>query len=219
MYVQDRAGRGPRALEQAVGGITGPANQTPGLVQVFTLFNTVDAANLRRHRPHQGRDAGRSDHALLRHAVDLYGLGLRQRLQHSRPHLSRLRAGGQSVPPLGARRREFAHALDHGRHGPARLGRDLPRHHRPLSRAALQPVPGRRGAGRDHAGLLHRTGDRRDGEDRGANLPSGFGFEWTEIALQEKVAGNTAAIAFALAVVFVFLLLAAQYESCSSRSP
>ncbi len=46
-----------------------------------------------------------------------------------------------------------------------------------------------------------------------ANLPAGFGFEWTEIALQEKIAGNTAAIAFSLAVVFVFLLLAAQYES------
>src|SRR4029077_1040829 len=46
-----------------------------------------------------------------------------------------------------------------------------------------------------------------------ANLPSGFGYEWTEIALQEKVAGNTATIAFSLAVVFVFLLLAAQYES------
>ena len=46
-----------------------------------------------------------------------------------------------------------------------------------------------------------------------ANLPSGFSFEWTEIALQEKVAGNTAIIAFSLAVVFVFLLLAAQYES------
>ena len=41
MYVQDRAGRGPRALEQAVAGVTGPANQTPGLVQVFTLFNTA----------------------------------------------------------------------------------------------------------------------------------------------------------------------------------
>ena len=40
LYVQDRAGRGPRALEQAVGSIIGPANQTPGLVQVFTLFNT-----------------------------------------------------------------------------------------------------------------------------------------------------------------------------------
>jgi HAE1 family hydrophobic/amphiphilic exporter-1 len=46
-----------------------------------------------------------------------------------------------------------------------------------------------------------------------ANLPAGFGFEWTEIALQEKAAGNTAVVAFSLAVVFVFLLLAAQYES------
>ena len=44
-------------------------------------------------------------------------------------------------------------------------------------------------------------------------LPPGFGFEWTEIALQEKLAGNTAYMAFGLAVVFVFLLLAALYES------
>jgi HAE1 family hydrophobic/amphiphilic exporter-1 len=46
-----------------------------------------------------------------------------------------------------------------------------------------------------------------------ASLPTGFGFEWTEIALQEKAAGNTATVAFSLAGVFVFLLLAAQYES------
>ena len=44
-------------------------------------------------------------------------------------------------------------------------------------------------------------------------LPAGIGFEWTEIALQEKLAGNTTAIAFGLAVVFVYLLLAALYES------
>jgi multidrug efflux pump subunit AcrB len=44
-------------------------------------------------------------------------------------------------------------------------------------------------------------------------LPPGFTFEWTEIALQEKLAGNTAIIAFGMAVVFVFLLLAALYES------
>ena len=45
------------------------------------------------------------------------------------------------------------------------------------------------------------------------NLPQGFDFEWTELALQEKLAGNTAALAFGLAVIFVYLLLAAQYES------
>jgi multidrug efflux pump subunit AcrB len=44
-------------------------------------------------------------------------------------------------------------------------------------------------------------------------LPPGFGFEWTEIALQEKLAGSTAVMAFGLAVLFVFLLLAALYES------
>jgi multidrug efflux pump subunit AcrB len=44
-------------------------------------------------------------------------------------------------------------------------------------------------------------------------LPAGFGFEWTEIALQEKLAGNTAIFAFGLSVVFVFLLLSALYES------
>ncbi len=44
-------------------------------------------------------------------------------------------------------------------------------------------------------------------------LPQGISFEWTEIAYQEKKTGNTASIAFLLAVVFVFLLLAAQFES------
>jgi multidrug efflux pump subunit AcrB len=44
-------------------------------------------------------------------------------------------------------------------------------------------------------------------------LPAGFDFEWTEIALQEKLAGDTAIYAFGLSVVFVFLLLAALYES------
>ncbi len=44
-------------------------------------------------------------------------------------------------------------------------------------------------------------------------LPQGISFEWTELAYQQKQTGNTAAIAFLLAVIFVFLLLAAQFES------
>jgi multidrug efflux pump subunit AcrB len=45
------------------------------------------------------------------------------------------------------------------------------------------------------------------------SLPPGFKTEWTDIAFQQKAAGNTAGIIFALAVVFVFLVLAAQFES------
>src|SRR5579875_2652941 len=44
-------------------------------------------------------------------------------------------------------------------------------------------------------------------------LPDGFGYEWTELAYQEKAAGNTGILVFAASVVFVFLVLAAQYES------
>jgi len=44
-------------------------------------------------------------------------------------------------------------------------------------------------------------------------LPQGLTFEWTELAFQEKQTGDTALFIFALSVVFVFLLLAAQYES------
>ena len=44
-------------------------------------------------------------------------------------------------------------------------------------------------------------------------LPNGFAYEWTTLAFQQLRAGNTAAFAFVLAVVFVFLVLAAQFES------
>lgn len=46
-------------------------------------------------------------------------------------------------------------------------------------------------------------------------LSEQFGYEWTELSLQEKLAGNTALFIFPLCVLFVFLALAAQYESWS----
>ena len=44
-------------------------------------------------------------------------------------------------------------------------------------------------------------------------LPPGTSFEWTELALQESQTGNTAIFIFGLSVLFVFLALSAQYES------
>jgi len=44
-------------------------------------------------------------------------------------------------------------------------------------------------------------------------LPDGYAYDWTEIAYQQKAASGTAGAVFALGVLLVFLVLAAQYES------
>ena len=47
----------------------------------------------------------------------------------------------------------------------------------------------------------------------GYKLPQGMGFEWTGVSFQEKMAGSSILFIFGLAVVFVYLVLCAQYES------
>ncbi len=44
-------------------------------------------------------------------------------------------------------------------------------------------------------------------------LPASMGFEWTGISFQERRVGAESILVFALAIVLVFLVLAAQYES------
>jgi HAE1 family hydrophobic/amphiphilic exporter-1 len=212
LYVQDRAGRGPRALEQAVGGVLGPANQSPGLVQVFTLFNTSTPqvyADIDRTKAEMlGVPITRFFDTLSTYMGSTYvndfnilGQTYRVTAQADNPfRLSvrdvenlRTRSTAGDMVPLGAV------ASFHEITGPYRV----PRYN-------LFPAAEVQGATRPG----FSTGQAIGAMERIlANLPAGFGFEWTEIALQEKAAGNTAAVAFSLAVVFVFLLLAAQYES------
>jgi len=213
MYVQDRAGRGPRALEQAVGAIVGPANQTSGLVQVFTLFNTSTPqvyADIDRTKAEMlGVPIARFFDTLSVYMgsvfvndFNLLGRTYRVTAQADNPfRLSvrdvenlRTRSVTNDMVPLGsvARFNEIT--------GPYRV----PRYNLfPAAEVQGSTLPG------------FSTGQAIAAMEKIATekLPSGFGFEWTEIALQEKAAGNTAVIAFSLAVVFVFLLLAAQYES------
>jgi len=59
------------------------------------------------------------------------------------------------------------------------------------------------------------SGQAQDAIERIAaeTLPKGISFEWTELTYQEILAGNSALWVFPLAILLVFLVLAAQYES------
>ncbi len=61
----------------------------------------------------------------------------------------------------------------------------------------------------------YSSGQAQDAVKRIAaeTLPQGIGYEWTELTYQEILAGNSAIWVFPLAILLVFLVLAAQYES------
>jgi len=63
------------------------------------------------------------------------------------------------------------------------------------------------------AGFSSGQGIQAMEETVAETLPSGFGYEWTGTAYEEKKAGGQQGIILFLAFVFVFLVLAAQYES------
>jgi HAE1 family hydrophobic/amphiphilic exporter-1/multidrug efflux pump len=50
-------------------------------------------------------------------------------------------------------------------------------------------------------------------EKLGLNLPDGYGYDWTGTTYQEKLSGGQSGAIFSMAIVFVFLVLAALYES------
>ena len=61
----------------------------------------------------------------------------------------------------------------------------------------------------------YSSGQAQDAIERIAaeTLPAGIAFEWTDLTYQEILAGNSAALIFGVAILLVFLVLAAQYES------
>jgi multidrug efflux pump len=60
----------------------------------------------------------------------------------------------------------------------------------------------------------YSTGDAMAEMERlAAQLPAGFGFEWTGISREEKLAGAQALVLYGFAILAVFLCLAALYES------
>jgi hydrophobe/amphiphile efflux-1 (HAE1) family protein len=213
MMVEDRQSRGSQALVEAASAMMNKANQTPGLHQVFTLFENST--------PQLYLDIDRTKAQLLGISVpdvfaalqvyigsvyvndfNLFGKTFRVTAQADAPYRMdpkdilniRVRNSFGNTVPLGS----FTTVANIA--GPYRIAR-----HNLYPTAELDgaPAPG------------YSQGQAIDIMQKLAaeTLPDGFGYEWTTLAFQQVRVGNTAMFAFALAVVFVFLVLAAQFES------
>jgi hydrophobe/amphiphile efflux-1 (HAE1) family protein len=213
MMVEDRAARGSQVLLEATTAMVTKASQTPGLTQVFTLFENST--------PQIYLDIDRTKAQMLGvNVADVFGalqvyigsayvndfnlLGrtFRVTAQADAPYRRdpgdilkiRVRNGSGETVPLGS----FTTVRDIA--GPYRV----PRYNLyPAAELDATAVTG------------YSQGQVIDALQKIAaeTLPDGFGYEWTTLAFQQIRAGSTALFAFALAVVFVFLVLAAQFES------
>lgn len=213
MMVQDRTGHGMEALQQAANAVIGAANQDPRLSRVYTTFNTgsprvrVDVDRDRAQR------IGVDPSAVYRtlgvylggsYVNDFNFLGRTFRVMaqadaSSRDDIAdigrlRVRSSTGEMVPISAVATVSADS------GPVRVVR-----HNILSAVEVQ--------GSTPAGMSTSQSLAAMEEIAAAVLPQGFSYEWTELAYQEKAAGDSGLIVFALAVVFVFLVLAAQYEA------
>ena len=213
MMVEDRAGRGSAALQGAVFAMMGRAAQTPGLVQVYSLFeNTTPQLYLDIDRVKAQLlginipDVFAALQIYLGSAYvndfNLFGRTFRVVAQASADYRAepsdvlriRVRNGTGDTVPLGA------FTTMRSITAPYRV----PRYNLyPTAELDGGAAPGY------SQGQAIQIMEKLAAE----TLPEGFSYEWTTLAFQQIRAGNTAVFAFVLAVVFVFLVLAAQFES------
>ncbi len=213
MMVEDRQSRGSQALVEAATAMMGKANQTPGLHQVFTLFENST--------PQLYLDIDRTKAQLLGISVpdvfaalqvyigsvyvndfNLFGKTFRVTAQADARYRMdpkdilniRVRNSFGNTVPLGS----FTTVANIA--GPYRIAR-----HNLYPVAELDGAPAAGYSQGQAIGIMQKLAAE--------TLPDGFGYEWTTLAFQQVRVGNTAMFAFALAVVFVFLVLAAQFES------
>jgi len=213
MIVEDRAGLGSAALRQATTELMARAAQTPGVATVFTLFETsTPQVYLNIDRPKAQllgvnvQDVFNGLQVFIGSAYvndfNLFGRTFRvtaQAREEDRRNIAdvlkiRVRNSNGDTVPLGS----FTTVTNIS--GPFRVP-----HYNLYPCAELDgaAAPGySQGQGIDIMNKLAAE-----------TLPEGFATEWTSLAYQQIKAGNTAMFAFVLAVVFVFLVLAAQYES------
>jgi multidrug efflux pump len=213
LEVQDRSGAGLRALQSATEALVAAGNQQPGLVGLFTPFNA--------NTPQLYADVDRTKTKMLN--VPLNNLFDTLQVYLGSSYVNDFNLFGRTY-------RVMAQAEGPFRNDPEEIAKLKTR----STSGAMVPLGSlvdiRRTLGPDRVLRYNMfpaaeiNGDTAPGIGSGQAistmerlaarvLPSGMGFEWTDLAYQQILAGNVALFIFPICVLFVFLVLSAQYES------
>lgn len=213
MFVQDRNGRGLRELEQAASQLAVTANSQANLRNVYSTFRadvpTIFAEVDRVKALNVGVPLRSVFDAMQTYLGSIYvndfnkfGRTWQVMVQadsmfRAKPEdISRLQVRNEAgdMVPLGT----LVKVKDSL--GPSRIDRY---NMYPAARVGGEPAPG------VSSGQALTIMDQMCRKE----LPAGIGYEWTGMSYQEKQGGTAAALVFGMAIVVVFLILAAQYES------
>jgi len=213
MYVQDRTGIGFPALEAAVNGMIQKANASGQVTGVFTSFNTrapqvyLDIDRVKAQQlnvPIQSIFGALQTLLGTAYVNDFTALGrtFQVNAQADAPFRVKLadvyqfkvRATNGALVPLGTL------ITARNQTGPYTVERENIYNAIGVQGNAAPGVS----TGQSIAFMEQLFAE---------TMPPGVQFEWVDLAYQEKLAGNTAIFVFGLAILFVFLFLAAQYES------
>jgi len=213
LYLEDRASLGYEALDQATKAFLMKAYQTPELAGLFSTYQVNVPqlyADIDRTRARQlGVPVTEIFDTMQIYLGSLYvndfnkfGRTYSVRVQADAPYRARsedvgllkVRSNTGEMVPLSALMNVRPTA------GPERTIR--------YNGFLAADISGRAAPG-------YSSGQAQDAIERIAaeTLPPGIGYEWTEITYQEILAGNSAVWVYPLAILLVFLVLAALYES------
>lgn len=213
MQVQDRSGAGFQAMQDAAGMLSAKANAEPGLVQVFSTF--------RADTPQYYVDVDRTKVRMLDVPIDnvfeTLGVYLGSIYVNDFNFLDRTyRVTAQADAEFRDEEEDILRLRTRSNTGavvPLGSMVTVKRTAAPDRVVRYNLYPAADINGSTLPGFS--TGDAIEVMERlsAEHLPAGFQFAWTDLAYQEKEAANTAIFIFPLCVLFVFLALAAQYES------
>jgi hydrophobe/amphiphile efflux-1 (HAE1) family protein len=214
MMVQDNSGAGYRALEGATFAMMGAAGQAPDQVQqVFSTYNTGS--------PRIAADVDR-DKALMMgvQPSDVFstlGVYLGSSYVNDFNYLGRtFRVTAQAEPSARDDVADIANLKTRSASGamvPIGSVATLREDSGPSRIVRYNLFPASELQGQAAPGVSSGQAIAQMEQLAEATLPPGFSYEWTGLALQEKQSSGGATLVFIMAVVFVFLVLAAQYEA------